>query len=201
MLQVHGINRARHAHAHAHASAPWEAILEFVGTALQLPKVAAEQPFALLIYQEAAKAAMALRNGSSSGSSGGSNNGSNSGSNSSDDHHGAAPVIALTVREQSSGALVGSVLLLRHGSLPNDFAAFHFPHPCRLAQSSPAAAATGILMCPIVVPQQNEPVDFHKTVVRGLAAKAILATQRFGGSSILAHAVRIPPSSFVAVLY
>ena len=45
VLEAHG-TRARH----AHASAPWEAILEFVGTALQLPKVAAEQPFALLIY-------------------------------------------------------------------------------------------------------------------------------------------------------
>ena len=133
---------------------------------------------------------MALRSDSgSSGSSGGSHNGSNSGSSSSGDHHDTAPVIALAVREQSSGALVGSVLLLRHGSLPNDFSAFHFPHPCRLAQSSPKATATGVWMCPIVVPQKNEPVEFHKTVVRGLAAKAILAAQRFGSSSILAHAI------------
>ncbi|KAL1898778.1 hypothetical protein Sste5346_003185 [Sporothrix stenoceras] len=181
VLEVHS-NKTRS--RTSHNTSPWSAILEFVNTAQKLPKVAAEQPFAQLIYREAIRAALAMPIDGGDCSSAGSSGGSSGGSDSSDSH-GIPPIVVLAVREQFSGAIVGSVLLIRHGSPPNDFAAFNFPHPCRL----PPSTSTAVLMCPIVVPQQNETVDSHKTVVHGLAAKAILTARRSGTPSILAHAI------------
>ncbi|CAK7198739.1 hypothetical protein SEUCBS139899_001403 [Sporothrix eucalyptigena] len=165
--------------------APWEEILAFVEKALKLPKMAIKQPFARLIYQEAAMAAMAAKAAIKRRQHGGI-----------DGNAQALHVVAITTRERSSGAIVGSALLIRHdGSSPDNFAGFHFPHPCRnfSLDSSSTVTTTSVFMCPIVVPQQYEPVDFHKTVVRGLAAKAIIMQKRDSAPPLFSHTLSPSP--------